>query len=308
MYLHTDLYNFNNSLNYYKCTTLSGTSIINHLVMEKAPFFEEEISMIFSLLCFLLVLSIIFTIFYLFSKKKAIQRELEIKDLEIKDLEILHHKTLLEANLLVQEEERQRIGGVLHDEISSQLNLMALDLRLLQKSSLGNNEIKEIYNHLLDVVFKTNESSRKIAHNLFPPLLEKFGLDAALEELIDDFNFSKIITINYANKSNFQVFSSQAQLHIYRIFQELINNSIKHGKSEKIDIKILNVEQKIQFIYVDNGIGFNLQVYKLKSSGLGLKNIENRIFLLNGTFQLKSEPNNGINFQFSIPINKNQQL
>ena len=281
----------------YKCFLIFGVSVIDFLAMEGTIFFKEESQVtLFSLLCFLFVLSIILILFFFFSKKKIIQKELEKKDLDL-----FHQKKLLEANLLVQEEERKRIGGELHDDISSQLNLMALDLQLLNKPKIEHDDLKKIQQHLLNLIFKANENSRKIAHNLFPPMLEKFGLEAALEELIDDFNFSNIINIHFKSEYDLNLLSPAAQLHIYRIFQELINNSLKHGKANKIEIKILNLNSKINFFYLDDGKGFKPQKLNQKKSGLGLKNIENRIFFLDGTFQLKSQPQEGITFNFSIP-------
>ncbi len=266
--------------------------------MEEASLFEGETSiMVFSLICFLLVLSIIVALFFFFSKKKVIQKELEKKDMEI-----LHQKELLEANLLVQEEERKRIGGELHDDISSQLNLMAMDLQLLNRPQLSAEEIQNTRKHLLNLITKANESSRKIAHNLFPPLLEKFGLSAAMKELIDDTNFSNVVRIDFKNEYNLDLFATEEQLHIYRIFQELINNSIKHGKASNIQIKIVALEKIIKFSYTDNGVGFNLKEQDHRKSGLGLKNIENRIFFLKGKSQLESHVGKGIQYNFWIPL------
>ena len=131
----------------YKCFLIFGVSVIDFLAMEGTIFFKEESQVtLFSLLCFLFVLSIILILFFFFSKKKIIQKELEKKDLDL-----FHQKKLLEENLLVQEEERKRIGGELHDDISSQLNLMALDLQLLNKPKIEHDDLKKIQQHLLNL-------------------------------------------------------------------------------------------------------------------------------------------------------------
>ncbi|VVU99176.1 Oxygen sensor histidine kinase NreB [Mesonia oceanica] len=268
------------------------------MAVERASLFEGETSiMVFSLLCFLLVLSIVVALFFFFSKKKLVQKELEKKNLEI-----LHQKELLEANLLVQEEERKRIGGELHDDISSQLNLMAMDLQLLNRPQMTTEELQNTRKHLLALITKANESSRKIAHNLFPPLLEKFGLGAAMEELIDDTNFSNVVRIDFENEYDLDLFTTEEQLHIYRIFQELINNSIKHGQASHIQIKVVVLEKFINFSYTDDGFGFNIEKQDHKKSGLGLKNIENRIFFLKGKSQLASKVGKGIRYDFWIPL------
>ncbi len=266
--------------------------------MEKTILFERNTTLtIFILVIFFLVISILLVVFFFLSKKKIIQ-----KNLEKKDLELFHQKELLKANLLVQEKERKRIGGEIHDDINSQLSILSLITHSLGKNKMQLPEILEIKNNLLQLISKTNENSRRISHSLYPPILEKFGLSAALEELIDNYTLSESIEINLKNLVNFEQLTTETQLHVYRIFQELITNSIKHGESTQIKILCKNDKDKFNFNYQDNGVGFDVEQYKFKKTGLGIKNIENRIFLLKGNFTLNAKPKEGINFKFTIPI------
>lgn len=273
-------------------------SIINHLSVESNILSEEKTrTVVLSLVSFFIFICVFFLIFFFLSKKKIIQKELEKKELEL-----LHQKQLLEENLLVQEKERQRIGGELHDDISSQLNLMAFDLNLLKQTLSKNPEEKEIYNHLFSLIVKANDNSRKIAHHLYPPLLEKFGLNAALDELISDYNFADQLNLSVVNTTTFNIIKKESQLHIYRIFQELINNSIKHGAAKNITISIIKLPTLISIKYTDDGIGFDMEKYALKKTGLGLKNIENRIFFLKATYNISAKEGTGFQFECSIPI------
>jgi signal transduction histidine kinase len=135
-----------------------------------------------------------------------------------------------------------------------------------------------------------------------PPVLEKFGLEAALEELVEDYTNSKIVEIEFINEINFKESKKEKQLQVFRIIQESINNSLKHGKATLIKIHFKeDLEKQYNCIYTDNGIGFESKNIRLKK-GLGILNIESRIEYLNGNYSIKSSINKGIFFQFTFKL------
>lgn len=111
----------------------------------------------------------------------------------------------------------------------------------MKTKNISENEIEEITGNIIQLTKKALDSSRQIAHNLMPPVLEKFGLNEALEELTEEFGRLKSVQVFYNNKINFSDFSSEIQLNIFRVIQELLNNSIRHGKATEIKI---NFEKK----------------------------------------------------------------
>ena len=131
-----------------------------------------------------------------------------------------------------------------------------------------------------------------------PPILDKFGLKDAIEELADSFSNSRKIKINYSINYKNKLLPSQSELHFFRIVQELINNSVRHGKAKNSTINITSKDNKIHFNYTDDGIGFNFNNSLLKK-GIGMKNIESRVALLQGKYSIKTAENKG----FEININ-----
>ena len=242
----------------------------------------------------MLFMGVVLLLFFYFSKKKIIQKELEKKDLELE-----YQKELLQATLLVQEEERQRIARDLHDDISSKLNIVSLNSHLLTTPDLNESEVAEITDNIIKLVAKALENSRKIAHDLLPPVLEKFGLHAGLEELCYEYNNNKVTTIKYENKASFSEIEPERQLHIFRIVQELINNSVRHGKASEIAIQFKEKDNIITCKYTDNGKGFDTTEIKNKK-GLGMKNIESRIFFLKGEIAINSVINKGTHISFNF--------
>jgi signal transduction histidine kinase len=249
-------------------------------------------SIIYTFVVFILMAIVLFLFFY-FSRKKILKNVIEKKELEV-----IHQKELLHSILITQEAERKRIAQDLHDDISSKLNVVSLNFHLLKTPNLSEKELQEITDSMSDLTKKALENSRKIAHGLLPPVLVEFGLNAGIEELVLEFNSSKKVYINYTNSTKLELDDLTIKIHIYRILQELINNSIRHGKATKIEIGFNNNNNIYTCTYTDNGIGFKMNT--LTKKGLGLNNIQSRIEFVKGTFNIKSNINEGVQAFFSF--------
>jgi signal transduction histidine kinase len=241
-----------------------------------------------------LILILIFLLLNFF-QKKIFKNKIE------RDLEIKFQKEYLHEIFMMQEQERERIAKDLHDEIGSKLNLVSLYLYSLKSLKKTESQKRNIIDSIIQINDNAIENSRRIAHNLLPPVLEKFGLNQAIIELILDFEKTKMVSINYQNRIEFSSSGFNIQVQLFRIIQELINNSLKHGNASEIKIDFGMQNNKRQCIYKDNGLGFDVsQLYKTR--GFGMQNIESRIELLNGTLGVDSEKGKGIvvvfNFDF----------
>ncbi|KVV15304.1 Oxygen sensor histidine kinase NreB [Flavobacterium sp. TAB 87] len=256
---------------------------------------EKDIVLIilFSSVFFMLVAAAIVVFFY-FSRKKINQKEMEKKNIIIE-----YQDQQLKAVILTQETERKRIAQDLHDDISSKLNVVKLNCHLLSTPNLSPAEQKEITSIIIDLTNKALDSSRKIAHNLLPPVLEKFGLDAGIKELCLEFESSRSVKIEYNNVVDFDFKNLHNDLHVFRILQELLNNSVRHGQATFISITLRENDNFYSCIYTDNGIGFDTNLSS-NQKGLGTKNIESRVRFLNGTLEIKSARGEGtrVNFTF----------
>ncbi|WP_394773775.1 sensor histidine kinase [Flavobacterium sp.] len=263
--------------------------------MSGTPVYEKEIvAIILYTSCFFMVVAIFLVAFFYFSRKKIIQKELEKRDLEI------HlQKEQLHAVIVAQEEERKRIAQDLHDDISSKLNIVSLNTHLLSAPNLTDDETQEITGNIINLTAKALENSRKIAHNLLPPVFEKFGFNAGVEELCDEFESSKSVKVHYKNEIDFDQKEIDRHLHIFRVLQELMNNSLRHGKASEIWIKFKNENGINSCIYEDNGVGFNIENAE-NQKGLGMKNIDSRISFLNGTLKIDSQIGKGIQVIFTF--------
>ncbi len=263
-------------------------------MLKNLAYEKEIVEIIFYISGFFIVIAVTLVLFFYFSRKKIIQKELEKKDLEIQ-----YQKELLSAVIITQEEERKRIAQDLHDDISSKLNIVSLNSHLLTAPSLTNNETIEITKTIIELTSKALDNSRKIAHGLLPPVLDKFGLHAGVEELCLEFSSSKAVNVNYENKTTFDITDNDKHLHVFRILQELMNNSLRHGKATYISIAFEDVQEMKRCTFQDNGIGFDLMNVD-NQKGLGMKNIESRVAFLKGNMILDSEINKGVSVVFNF--------
>lgn len=236
----------------------------------------------------LILMSFAIVLFFYFSRKKIIKTELEKAALEIE-----YQKELLQNTIITQEEERKRIAQDLHDAISSKLNVVSLNANFLTESDITVSEANKIGESIYKVTSTVLENSRRIAHDLLPPTLEKFGLQAAVEELCEEIAETQKFQIEEAIDYRENFLSSTNELHLFRILQELFNNSIKHSEATIISVTLLTEENHVSLHYADNGKGFDVSKAR-NAKGLGMSGIENRAVLMNASCTIDSGPGNGI--------------
>ena len=265
--------------------------------MNNNPVLESDILYLaaYSAIAFFVLFCLLVFFFY-FSLKKINKIEILQKNNEIK-----YQKDIVKSIINTQEAERKRIAQDLHDDISSKLNIISLNTHLLLTENLSEIEKKDIKNTIVSYTKLVIEDSRRIADDLLPPVLQNFGLDAGIEELCTELSKQNNISIQYSNKIIFDAVDSDKQLHVFRIVQELINNSIVHGKATLL---VLNFEEKNETItlnFSDNGKGFTPNDKKIKL-GMGTKNIESRVNFLDGNLKVTSEINMGVSYIINFKI------
>lgn len=239
--------------------------------------------------CLLIIMAVTLIAFFHHTKKKIVEKEQEKATLKIE-----HQRKILQTSIAIQEQERNRIAQDLHDAISAKLNVVSLTTHVLLIDKTINEKQKTALEQILDITTNTLESARKIAHDLMPPILDKFGLKAALEELFEEFTANTSIDIEH-NIEELAKLSKTNQLHLFRIIQELINNSIRHGKANELVIYMEQSQTGFMLHYQDNGSGFNVKEIK-KKLGIGIQNIKSRVKILNGNLTIESTPNSGSKF------------
>lgn len=253
---------------------------------------EQLILVLIYGIVFVVLLTTGLMLFFYYSRKKITEKEMEKVALQLKNQEEILH-----ATIATQEEERKRIAQDMHDAISSKLNVISLTTNLLIDNDSINSDDKKSLEHILNINNTVLESSRKIAHDLLPPILEKFGLKVALEELLEDIMQASKLQILH-NIESIPGLTNIEELHIFRIVQELINNALKHANATQLKIDLLATTDGFKLFFADNGKGFNSNNLDLKA-GLGLQNLKSRAAILKCDFTIDTSPDNGCTFNFT---------
>jgi len=187
-----------------------------------------------------------------------------------------------------QEKERTRISKDLHDGIGQQLSglKMAWDKisTKLNKSKVAEFEELILLTQILD---ETAIEIRDLSHQMMPKTLKEFSLAPAIEDMLGkSFKFSAIkYEFEHFGIKNDR-FNEDIEVGLYRIFQELVNNIMKHANATQVTFQVFKNGNKLQLLVSDNGKGFTPQT---SESGYGLANIKTRLATINGTCSVESK-------------------
>jgi PAS domain S-box-containing protein len=206
-----------------------------------------------------------------------------------------------------QEEEKFRIAIDLHDGLGQILTATSYTFHnFFAELNIEHPEYKKNVDTIQSQLDAAINESKNIAHNLIPLALKDFGLLVAIENLIDQANQRSKIkfrfdAFNYTTRIN-----EKLEKAIFRIFQEAINNIIKHSKAKNASFQINKYDHEIVIVIEDDGIGFDLSKRKSpnKQSGIGLVGMRERITAFNGNFTIDTKPNAGTEILIEIPCLK----
>ena len=221
------------------------------------------------------------------------------KRMLLQDLNISQYKNELSAAVRMLEMDRKRIAQDLHDDLGSKLNVISLNCHLLKIPNLPQKDIEEITKNIIEYTSKALTSSKRMTYSLLPPVLEKFGLHAGIEELCTEIIDSTPVVIQYVNNVKFDFKDNEKHIHVFRILQELLANSIQHGKASSISILFNETDGIKTCSYSDNGIGFDLNHLQVHDE-LGIKNVAGRVAILEGNLTLESQVDKGISVIFNF--------
>lgn len=216
------------------------------------------------------------------------QKRMLAKQLEVNKIKQNQQKEILKNTIQAQEKERKRIAQDLHDEVGAMLSVVKLNVGRIERQA--ENKAAELAGETKRFLDDVITQVRGISRSLLPPSLEKLGLYYAVEELANWVNKSDQIRVAcWKNGEPFRL-DIKAELAIFRIVQELVNNAIKHSGGTCICID-LRFRESVALVVRDNGQGFNLN--KMLITGLGLKNLESRAEVIGARFKMKSSPGKG---------------
>jgi two-component system sensor histidine kinase UhpB len=207
--------------------------------------------------------------------------------------------------LTAQENERKRISRELHDELGQSLTLLKLNLRAAGKHLLEPVEVKEELGALSLYLDEVIDKVRRLSRALCPAILEDLGLVPALQYLINEFSKYYEINHHFSLKDLDHLFEKEAQIIIFRIFQEALTNIAKHARATKVRLAVQESGGMVIFEVEDNGQGFEVVQTLSRPSmdkGLGLAALDERAKMLGGSLWIWSQKGQGTRITCAIPV------
>lgn len=204
----------------------------------------------------------------------------------------MQQEALLFATIETQEKERKRIAKDLHDEIGAKLNVTLLNLGFLKRRIPNAPEVENSLQEIEVLLNTTVDITRRISHNLLPPILDAFGFVAAINELQESYEKTEVRFDFEAEQATDRLEDKMIELNLFRVVQELVKNSILHGNAKHIQLKLIT-EPVLTMIYQDNGKGFEVDQLE-KSKGLGTQNIESRLKMCGAQIVYESSIGQGL--------------
>ncbi len=235
-----------------------------------------------------LTLLLIFLLSYRNYKQKQ-----NIQQQRISELETEKQLSATEAVLKGEEQERTRLAKDLHDGLGGMLSGIKYTLNNMKGNLIMTEENALAFGRSIDMLDSSIREMRRVAHNMMPEALVKFGLDTALRDFCNDITKSGALQVQY---QSFRLegieFEQTKSVTIYRIVQELLNNTMKHASAKNALVQLSYNDTVLTITVEDDGKGFDVAVLQ-QSKGIGWSNIQNRVEFLKGKWDVDSQPGKG---------------
>jgi signal transduction histidine kinase len=216
-------------------------------------------------------------------------------------------KTFSQRLIEVQEEERKRIAYELHDDTAQYLALLKMQLNaLLESGKIQNPEVLDKLRYLEKDSDRAFNDVRRYSHELRPVILERTGLTAALNQVVDDFNKIGELPVKMKVTGLEPELSEKVKLGLFRITQEALGNARKHSKASQAVINLTFQETRVEMTVNDNGTGFNLSEATTRASGkgsLGIMSMQERAKAIGARLKIDSKAGKGTSIKLEVELN-----
>ncbi len=210
------------------------------------------------------------------------------------------NRRLIEA----QERERARIARELHDDICQRLALLIIELEQLWENSPDlPDEVRSRVGVLREQASDVATDVQSLSHELHSSKLEYLGILTAMKGLCKEFSDQQNVEVVFAHEEVPRSVSQEISLCLYRVLQEALQNAAKHSGVRHFDVELRVTSGAIDLIVRDSGSGFEVEE-AMKTHGLGLVSMAERLKLVDGELSVDSQPQRGTTIHARVPLSK----
>ncbi len=231
---------------------------------------------------------------------RTYKQKQKLQQQRISELETEKQLTAAEAVLKGEEQERTRLAKDLHDGLGGMLSGIKYSFQTMKGNLIMTPENVQAFERSMDMLDSSIKEMRRVAHNMMPEALVKFGLDTALKDFCNDINQSGALQVNYQSIGlENTVIEQTTAIAIYRIVQELINNTMKHAAAKTAIVQVSKINADLSITVEDDGKGFNPLILQA-GKGMGWSNIQSRVEYLKGKLDVQTEPGKGTSVHIEL--------
>ena len=244
-----------------------------------------------------MILAFLFLVAY--QKKMAMQR------MRMSEMENSLQRELLAAAVEAQERERKRIASDLHDDVGALLAALKFNVMHLEELPDTGETQRTFLQKTREMLESGLDNVRSISYDLLPPTLAKYGLRKALTEWENQLTELGGVPVTYEPNNTPERLPEQTELALFRVVQELVSNSLKHADATAITISTDIKHGELSLVYEDNGNGFSTPSQR---NGLGMKNIQTRVRMLDGNLDVDAPAGKGFTALVTVPLQTQPEL
>lgn len=206
---------------------------------------------------------------------------------------------LLKSQMEVQEQTMQNVASNLHDNIGQLLSLLVVTLSTIKPDQPQ--RVHEKVDSASQLARRAIKELRQLSRVMHGQELIRMGLAEAIAFELDYLKTAGLHTIRFDNNYQSKAGQTDKEIILFRIFQELLNNTVRHAEATAIDVSIDHTDQYLKLTIKDNGRGFNENDQPNEKKGMGLFNIKKRVALIAGNIDIITSPANGTEIKIATP-------
>lgn len=256
---------------------------------------STELAPILVITLFLVIVAIGIIMLVLLYQKKQIQNSREKEQLKV-----LFEKEILESKLEIQEQTFKNISQEIHDNIGQVLILARLTVNAMECNDQNN--LKERIGNTNELLGKALQDLRNLSKSLNAENIAEIGLVKSIANEVELIKKTGKYNVNLKLEEISFALSHQHEVIVFRIFQEILNNIIKHSNATEINVEMAGLADRLVLQVADNGQGFDPFAEKKEAQpGSGIRNMKNRASMIGAHLSLTSEVGNGTVITMTLP-------
>lgn len=249
-------------------------------------------SMLMTLLVLFLVLFAL-----IFKKRQFKHRE------EKATLQAQFSQEILKSQIEVQNSTLQQISQELHDNIGQLLSVAKINLNILEDTDQQEDN-REYITQTNEIIGQSIQDLRSLTKSLDGDFVQQFGLQESITHELQRIRKTKKFETEVMQQGEAYALGFEKEIILFRIFQEFLNNSLKHSEAKNIKVKFTYAPEHFKLCIADDGKGFDYEkviTNKMFDSGAGLRNISRRCELIGGNCKLESVLGKGTQLDIELP-------